>query len=151
MQMAYGKYVQLKDQGLWCAPMEEQQDIIALEAKWEKKYQAQAKAKKPAEKASDNKKGKGKGKQDKKDKEKSKKKPDWMLKEPIGSEPKTKTVDEKEYHWCPNHKSWTRHKPSECNGHNKTTNATPLANRPQGNTPGLQIVNTYHAVAHAEE
>jgi hypothetical protein len=149
--MAYGKYVQLKDQGLWCAPMEEQQDIIALEAKWEKKYQAQAKAKKPAKKAGDDKKGKEKGKKDKKDKEKSNKKPDWMLKEPTGSEPKTKMMNEKEYHWCPNHKCWTRHKPSECNGHNTNSNTAPPANCLQGNTPGLQITTAYHTIADADE
>jgi hypothetical protein len=154
MHMAYGKFIQLSDQGLWCTPMEEQQDIITLEAKWEKKYQAQVKMKKPAEKAGNNKKGKGKGKKDKKgkDKEKSNKKPDWMLKEPTGSKPKTKTMNQKEYHWCPNHKCWTRHKPSECNGHNaQTGNNAPPAKRPQGNIPGLQIASTYHAIADADE
>jgi hypothetical protein len=139
--MANRKYVQLKDQGLWCAPMKEQQDIIALEAKWEKKYQAQVKASKPAKKAGD----------DKKDKEKSNKKLDWMLKETTGSEPKTKTMNKKEYQWCPNQKCWTRHKPSECNGRNTNSNTTPLANHLQENTPGLQITSAYHAIADADE
>ncbi len=25
-----------------------------------------------------------------------------------------KTVNKKEYHWCPHHSAWTRHKPSKC-------------------------------------
>ena len=42
----------------------------------------------------------------------SNKKPTWMSKEPSNKNAAMK-VNGKEYWWCPNHKSWTRHKASE--------------------------------------
>lgn len=40
----------------------------------------------------------------------------WAWKEvpPKEGEGKTKTVNGKEYHWCPNHEAWTLHTPKEC-------------------------------------
>jgi hypothetical protein len=33
----------------------------------------------------------------------------WKLKAPKEKDPKTKKVDDKTYHWCPNHSAWTLH------------------------------------------
>jgi hypothetical protein len=33
---------------------------------------------------------------------------------PKDGEKHSKTVEGKEYHWCPDHESWTRHRPLEC-------------------------------------
>ena len=38
----------------------------------------------------------------------------WKLVAPDEGEPEKKMVDEKWYHWCPYHRMWTVHKPSEC-------------------------------------
>ena len=38
----------------------------------------------------------------------------WMLVAPKDGEPKTKTVDNKSWHWCPNHNRWACHKASKC-------------------------------------
>jgi hypothetical protein len=40
--------------------------------------------------------------------------PNWKKKEPTSKEPSTKTVNGKKYHWCPKHKLWTIHAPSDC-------------------------------------
>jgi hypothetical protein len=44
------------------------------------------------------------------------KKPTWRTTPPKDKEKESKMVEEKKYHWCPNHKAWTCHKPSECKG-----------------------------------
>ena len=40
-----------------------------------------------------------------------------MLKEPTGNQPNTKTVNDKQYWWCPYHQNgngqWVRHKPED--------------------------------------
>ena len=42
--------------------------------------------------------------------------PAWVYVHPKEGEKQSKTVDGKDYHWCPNHSRWTRHKPSDCKG-----------------------------------
>jgi hypothetical protein len=61
-------------------------------------------------KQGNNKKGKGKGKP------RMENQPTWMSVPPKNGEKQHKTVEGKDYHWCPNHNRWTRHKPSECKG-----------------------------------
>ena len=51
----------------------------------------------------------------------------WKLVPPKEDDPKTKTVDTKEYHWCSNHASWTVHTAKECNM------------SPQGMSPPVKI------------
>lgn len=103
MQLAQDKYQTLVEGGLWNAPTEEESKIMALEAEVKKIKSS---------------KGGNKDKKDSSKKDKSNKKtfekPKWMAKEPEQGKPKEKKVDGKQYHWCPNHKQWTRHKPSEC-------------------------------------
>ncbi|KAI2500682.1 hypothetical protein MHU86_13765 [Fragilaria crotonensis] len=57
-----------------------------------------------------NKKDKGKGKFRVEDL------PAWVHVHPKEGEKQSKTVEGKDYHWCPNHNRWTRHKPSDCKG-----------------------------------
>ena len=105
------KYRTLVQAGKWNAPDEKMEKIIALEATI-KKLQKATKPKtekKSTEKPKKDKK-KGKGKADKG------RKPEWMLVKPKENESKKKTVDDKVYHWCATHNSWTRHSPSECKG-----------------------------------
>jgi hypothetical protein len=118
MIQAANKYHSLKERGVWAAPSPEEEKIVALEAKLQKMQQRS----KPRQQE------RNKGNADKqKEKEKttptpssnsagkSREKPKWMTKEPQDKS-KSKVVDKKEYWWCPNHKSFVRHKPSECKG-----------------------------------
>jgi len=81
-----------------------------------------------------------------------------MTKPPTGKDKhKKKTVDKKDYWWCPNHNSWTRHKPSECRGVNTlalaSSDATPSSTS-TGNTSGfergLRLANALEAVTQDE-
>ncbi len=42
--------------------------------------------------------------------------PTWMAVPPKNGEKQHKTVEGKDYHWCPNHNRLTRHRASECEG-----------------------------------
>ena len=113
MELADNRFKVLKQKGVWNAPSPEEEKILALEAKIQK-LERQAKTKKVNKDTFKKEKGKGNLKQKNK---KQRQKPAWMLKPPADHEKdKSKTVDGKEYWWCPKHKSWTRHKPNECQG-----------------------------------
>jgi hypothetical protein len=116
MHLALQKYKVLKESGKWNAPTDAEAKIIALEAEVTKLKAKASNGKhgqkghiKKAQQASGN--GKSNGTSTGK-----KAPPEWMTKKPKEGEPHTKMMGEKEYHWCPNHAAWTRHKPSECKG-----------------------------------
>jgi hypothetical protein len=104
MQLALNKYQTLVEGGKWNAPTEEEAKIIALEVEI-KKIKA---AKNAPKKSTKEEKKSPKAKMPMMDK------PKWMTVEPAPGKPKEKKVDGKTYYWCPHHKQWTRHKPSEC-------------------------------------
>jgi len=110
MTKAANKYKTLLLKEKWMAPSPQEEKVLALEAKIKtmsakKNTKGVANAKKPQDKDAGKKGGSTKKKE----------RPDWMLKEPKDKN-SSKTVEGKEYWWCPNHKSWTRHKPSKCKG-----------------------------------
>lgn len=127
MTLALNKYENLRREGRWNAPTPEQSQIVALTATMAKikddnlklsdkltksstgRQQAQAKENKP--------------KAAKKNSKTATQKyiPEAWMKVP----PKSKTHKEKEYHWCPKHKAWGRHKPTQC----RKTDATPIASQ----------------------
>jgi len=110
MTHAANKYKIIKQKGEWQSPSEEQAKILALETKV-KSLEGKKKTK-PGKPGTPKKtKGKGKGKQSEKREQKI---PEWQKKEPGSKDPKTKTVDGKQYHWCVHHARWTRHKSEEC-------------------------------------
>ena len=115
MLRATQKYRTMVQGGKWNTPDEATQKIIALEATVKK---LQKSSLKPKSESNKEKKStfKGDKKSGNKTKVKDNKKPDWMLDKPKQGEPQKKTVNDKVYHWCPKHKAWTRHSPSECNG-----------------------------------
>ena len=45
----------------------------------------------------------------------------WKATAPNANQAKTKQVNNKTYHWCPNHVKWCIHTPAECKGLAKTT------------------------------
>jgi hypothetical protein len=145
MLLAAQKYRTLVQAGKWNAPDEKMQKIIALEATI-KKIQKSSKPSKDKKPSPDKEK---KGSREKEAKAKTLK-PDWMMVKPKEGEAKTKTVDGKEYHWCPNHESWTRHSPADCKGKgvgsdNKPQKAKNKKGKPA--KPKLSISRALQAIA----
>lgn len=113
MHLAAMKYTNMVRDGEWNAPSAAEEKILALEAKLVKLQKQTKKEEKATPRRSPQKDKKGKPK------------PDWMLKQPKAADiNKSKKMNNKEYWWCPNHKSFTRHKPSECHGINTSPRAT---------------------------
>ena len=115
MDWALNKYKTRKESDQWCQRTTEEETIIALQSQvkslMSKKSDASGKsAGRKKDQKNTNKKGKGKGKFKPEDR------PAWMKTPPKDGEKQSKTVEGKEYHLCPDHESWTRHKPSECKG-----------------------------------
>ena len=109
MSLAKNKYAQLVQKKIWKAPSEDQRKIIALQAQVQKLQQANKKnntLNSPNPKKSPPPKGTPAKRE----------RPAWMAIAPKDGEKRTKTVDNKEYHWCPKHKSWVRHRPQDCKG-----------------------------------
>ena len=106
-----------KRQGRWLKASPEQELITALQAQL-KEAKASTKNKEGSKNSKDSKSKKEKNKG--KDTSESKPKADkddkfaWKKVAPKGSDPKKKTVNDKEYHWCPHHKAWTLHTPEKC-------------------------------------
>ena len=109
MLKAQNKYTTLVNSQQWAQPDPNKAVILALKAELAKLKQQQK-----VPKGKSGKKDKSSGK--KSGKEKRKNKLQWMTQEPKEGEKKTKTVKNKLYHWCPNHKCWGRHKPEDCKG-----------------------------------
>jgi hypothetical protein len=111
MEWAGNKYRTKKENNEWCQKLTDEETIIALRAQLKSLSNKKGKQK-SGDKAKDDDKQKTKGKK------KKEAVPAWMKVAPKGGEPKSKTVEEKTYHWCETHESWVRHKPSECRGIN---------------------------------
>jgi hypothetical protein len=133
MKGAFNMYIKRVDKGVWKALTEEQEQIIALTAQVQtlQKEKAVAKKAKTKKKKEEEKKEANDDGEDKKPKKKTEKKekPAWMLKPPTDGKNK-KTVNGKEYHWCPKHKAWGRHLPADCR--------LPAEEKPS-ETPKLQL------------
>ena len=111
MLRAADKYKRMVESKEWKAPSPEHEKIIALEAAIKKLT-----AKKPNTSAKSTSNAKETSSTKSKKTNDKKTKPEWMTKEPPAGGPKTKTVDGKEYHWCPKHKAWGHHKALDCKG-----------------------------------
>jgi hypothetical protein len=130
MLQAGNKYKTMVQQGTWAAPSAEEEKIIALEAKI-KSLQKTGKKK-------DKDKGQPKGKGKKNNQKRNK--PDWMTKEPSPQEMnKSKKVNKKEYWWCKTHKSWCRHKTSDCKGLGLKMGQNKNQQKPKNNAPHTEI------------
>jgi hypothetical protein len=151
MHLALNKYKMRVEKGLWNAPTEDQQKIIALEAQLEKIIKARGKQQAGSGKSSNPNKGKGNTGKD----GQPYVKPAWMKIAPKQGESTKKTVDKKTYWWCTNHKSWCRHSTDKCKGRNikqrpqQANNANEGATR-DDNNPTLQLSEALAHLAEAE-
>jgi hypothetical protein len=152
MQLAQNKYKTMVDEKTWAVPSKEEEKIIALEAQITKLTSKK--------KGNDNKQGQNKGTSSKNQGKKNKKnknkknntqnsntyaKPAWQTKAPTNAERgKSKKVNGKDYWWCPNHKSWVRHKPDECRGVGQpgiTNTMTATTSNTNSNNRQLRLTN----------
>jgi hypothetical protein len=151
MDWALNKFRTRKESEQWCQRTTEQETIIALQAQVKSLISNQKKsdvngksvaARKDQKTA--NKKGKGKFKPDDKSA--------WRRTPPKEGEKHSKTVEGKEYHWCPDHESWTRHKPSECKGMGFTkTQAKKDSDKVSDSKPKMKLSKDLAAISSDEE
>ena len=116
MQVALTKFQTRVDSGDWQNLSQEQEKIVALEARLKKHEQTNNKK---TQNKKTEKKSKRSNDQKKSNYNNNKNiKPDWMLVPPTKEEKKRKkkVVNNKTYFWCDRHKAWGRHTPTDCKG-----------------------------------
>ena len=109
MLLCENKYKTMVLNQTWNAPSPKDEKIVALQAEVTKLQKA---VKGGPSKCST----KDRDIKDGQPKKKRPDKPAWMIKAPEEGEPNKKTVNGKEYWWCPKHASFGRHEPDECEG-----------------------------------
>ena len=108
MSFAENRFKIRKLRGVWNAPSPEDEKIIALEAKLKQiEGHKSGKGGNQSETRSDANRNRNKQRF---------KVEDWMLVKPKPGESHDKMVEGKDWHWCPKHERWTRHKASMCHG-----------------------------------
>jgi hypothetical protein len=134
MQLAQNKYKVLVDEKKWAAPSKEEEKIVALEAQLAKyKPQKSTNNQRPHKTHHNNHNNNSNSKRTNNNSTNNNgtyQKPRWMTRPPSTNERnKPKTVNDIEYWWCPHHKSWGQHKPSECRNKNQHNNGNTNTNR----------------------
>ena len=146
MELAENRFKVLKQKGVWSAPSPEVEKILALEAKIQRLVKQQGKTKKKEKsknKDKSNSNSNSDSNKNNKGNRENRKKPDWMLKAPTDDEKgKPKTVNGKEYWYCPNHKCWCRHKPEDCRG----VGTTPALTTEKDNKKKLKLAKALQTV-----
>jgi hypothetical protein len=152
MDWALNKYRARVESDQWCQRTTEEETIIALQAQV-KKLISTAKTEK---KGAKDKKAKAKSSNDesKSAKQKGNSSGGWKKIPPKEGESNTKQEGGKEWHWCSNHKAWTRHKESECKGIDfKPTNdnAKKASKAKDESSPRLKLANALAAISDNED
>lgn len=117
MQLALNKYENLIAEDKWKAMSPEQEQLVALNAEFEKLKDENLKLSRSIKKKNKKdapKKAEKKSKKGNKNKQRQNADMEWKKKPPRDGESHTKTVSNKTYYWCPAHMAWTIHKPAEC-------------------------------------
>lgn len=116
MELALNKYKILVEAGVWNKADDTKDRVFALEARTKamaKKIKGNSNStKKPRSPPSKN--TQPAKKQPKSNKEKASDR--WKRVAPKDGDSTHKLVDGKDFYWCPQHRSWTRHKAEECKG-----------------------------------
>ena len=153
MDWSINKYKTRKESEQWCQKTTEEETIIALQAQVNN-LMVQKKPSYPAGKPS------GFGKKDykqgfKNNKGKGKPRagdyPAWMVVPPKTGEKQYQKVEGKDYHWCPNHNRWTRHRPSECKGIGFKAPKKDQGNKFADAKHNLKITNALAAISEDDE
>jgi hypothetical protein len=126
MNLAANKYKTLVQSGKWMAMSDSDKKILALETKISKfGKKGDTPAPKAAGNSNSNRSTNNPGKASTPGKKAT---PEWMSRHPGAAfiaAGKPKTVDGKKYWWCPKHKRFVQHKPSECRMNAATTGNVP--------------------------
>lgn len=149
MDWALNKYRARVESEQWCQKTTEEETIIALQAQVKKLMTAGNKNQTSNSKkgADGKKKGQGnKGKTRKADEQQA-----WKREAPKEGDPTTKTVSGKEWHWCPGHKAWTKHKPSECKGIDYRPGTTKKSGKEDSGKPKLKLARALAAISDDED
>jgi hypothetical protein len=151
MLRAADKFKRMVEAKEWKAPSPEQEKIIALEAAIKKLTIKQPKANPTSNSPNVNQKKNSKsGSSDRS-------KPQWMTKAPTTGSPQSKTVDGKEYFWCPKHKAWGRHKAKDCKGvgvkvkKNPTTDSNDSSNKDKNEERQLKLSRAMVSIVEDQE
>jgi hypothetical protein len=104
MTKARNRYKTMLQNGEWNSPTEDEAKIIALQAEMKSFRRGTGK---PSDKTP---------KEGEYRKKRNDNRPAWHFEKPKENDPKSKTIDAKQYWWCPTHEAWVRHKPEECKG-----------------------------------
>jgi hypothetical protein len=155
MQSTDNKYNGLKQQGRWNTATEQDEKIIALQAKIQALEETRKRTKKIVNTP--------------KSPTRARDFPDWVYVAPKPNEPETKVVDGKTYYWCNNHRKWSlnpKHTTPQCKGFgiggitgantNTTMTTQTNTNNPSdsstiGTAPSLQLVGALAALQRADE
>ena len=154
MQLGDNKYKLLKEGGLWNAPSDEEEKILALQTevkKLQKNY-----TKKPDLKKTDKRSSVG----DTTKKKIKMEKPSWFFKEPQGDElKKPKFWNNRNWYWCSPKTggkcsgNYRAHKPTECEGKahvfDSTKKRKPESNKSDKNERTLKLAKAYEAAKDA--
>ena len=117
MHNASMKYTNMVRDKTWQAPSAAEEKILALEAKLQSLQKTKSRNNNRTNQ--NNRRKQSSRNNSGGTRNNRRKNPEWMTKRPKREDiDKPKKVDGREYWWCPNHKRFTRHKPSECRGVN---------------------------------
>jgi hypothetical protein len=152
MQLAQNKYKVLVDEKKWAAPTKEEEKIVALEAQLAK-YKTHNKSNNNIRNSSSKQHNSNSRQNNRNSNNRNNtynnNKPHWMTKPPPNADRnKPKTINDIEYWWCPHHKSWGQHKPSECrkknynSNNNRNNNHNRNINRNNGTRPNSSNNNS---------
>jgi hypothetical protein len=155
MDWAINKFKTRKESDQWCQRTTEEETIIALQAQvstlmsHKKKPNPMGKPNgggKRDFKQGNNKKGKGKGRP------RMENLPTWMSVPPKSGEKHSKSVESKDYHWCPHHNRWTMHRPSECKGIGfKAPPRRDQGNKFAGLKPNMKLAKALAAISDEDD
>lgn len=113
MDAAEIKYLQLTQAQTWCAPSEEEKQIVALAAQLKEAKSTLAKMKGKTQPKNDSKRDPSASKGSSTSTDQS-----WMKQKPRPGQ-KTRTYKGKSYKWCEHHAKWTSHFTDECRAKKK--------------------------------
>ena len=151
MDWAVNKYKARKEAGTWCQRTTEEEIIIALQAQVKDLMKASIQSNKSdSQKSGTGTKMGQTGKKTSKKCKKRTKREDWITIQPKGDEKTSKQVNGKTYHWCPNHKAWTRHTAAVYKGI-PNSNQAKETEKEKGSEAKLKLSKALAAISDKEE
>jgi hypothetical protein len=172
MEFAQNKFKNKQQAQTWNLPTEEQEQIIALEARIENLQTQNRNLAKRGQAVKGNTQG-GRGQQQNRNRKpggRGTKKNDraaqkgrdgdylnatgkwaWLKTAPKAGEKTSKTFDGKPFFWCPKHARWGRHGPAQCRKGQEAKKGGKPNDSQDANTPQIRFSNAYQALVDDDE